>query len=515
MKRFFLFFLAFILVFTEVSMGVMAETTNEQTVAVSDQTVTTHGRTYYQDGFLWFNWTYSGFSFSFYGTAAKGVFRSGEHNGAYLNVYVDGSLVPVNTVILKGGTAGRTVTLVEGLEEGEHTVTVRKRTENRSNATAGVSQLVINGTLCETLPQKSTKTIEVIGDSITCGFGNLMDGTKTKGYQAKGQDGTLTYATLAGTRFDAEISVIGKSGIGFQYNGGGSTVDTMMDAYEDTDYFRIPGTKWDFSQNPSDVVIIALGTNDTSAPGKEAYFQGAKNFLKKVRKNNPDAIIIWVYEVITASYSEQLKQVVIDANFEGDDKVYYHALGMIDQEADGIGLDGHPSLTTHKKDAEGLANLIAEVTGWEMGQENPCVSVTLKPNSNLTWNGGVLTLPASYCKKPLAELEKELLTDDLQFQNEKGEKAEDCLLTGLRAVITKGSFTVGQCVIGIRGDVDENGTIDAKDALEVLKFSVNKVQLSDAQKTAASVTGEEKISAKDALDILKYSVGKIDAFREE
>ncbi len=492
-------------------MGVMAQTT-EQTVTVSETTVITHGRTYYQDGFLWFNWTYSGFSFSFNGTAVKGVFCSGEHNGAHLNVYVDGSLVPSNTIILKGSSVGRAYTLVEGLQEGEHTVTVRKRTENRGGATAGVSQLIITGSLSDTLPQKPTKTIEVIGDSITCGFGNLMDGTTSRGYQARGQDGTLTYATLAGTRFDAEISVIGKSGIGFQYNGGGSTVDTMMDAYEQTDYFRIPGTQWDFNKNPSDVVIIALGTNDTSAPGADAYFQGAKKFLEKVRKNNPNAIIIWAYEVITASYHQQLQQVVIDANFDGDDNVYYHPLGMIDQDADGIGLDGHPSLRTHKKDAEGLARLIADVTGWEMGPENPCVTVTLKPESTLAWSDGVLTLPASYCKKPLVELEKELLTTDIQFQYPNGEEAEDGLTTGLGVVIIKGNFNVGGCLISILGDVDVNGTIDAKDALEVLKFAVNKTQLNDAQKTAASVAGEETISAKDALQILKYSVGKIDTF---
>ena len=481
-----------------------------QTVAVSDQTVTTHGRTYYEDGFLWFNWTYSGFSFSFYGTGASGTFRSGEHNGAYLNVYVDGSLVAANTIILKGTT--RDFTIIEGLEEGEHIVTVRKRTENRANATAGISQLMINGTLSETLPKKSTKTIEVIGDSITCGFGNIMDGTRYSGNQPKGQEGTLTFATLATTRFDAETTVISRSGIGFQYNNGGNSVDTMMDAYEYTDYFRTKELTWDFNKNPSDVVIIALGTNDTSAPGKEAYFEGASKFLAKVRKNNPNAIIIWAYEVITASYNTQLQQAVIDANFEGDDKVYYHPLGLIDKEADGIGLDGHPSLRTHKKDADGLARLIAEVTGWEMGPENPSVTVTLNSDFQGTEQDGILVLPASFGGKPLADFKEEICSPGISFVDAKGEKAGDSLVTGLGVVLKQGPFTLDTKLVCIQGDLDGNGAINAKDALEVLKGAVGKIQLSPEAMAAALVAGEEKISAKDALQILKYSVGKIDTF---
>ena len=509
MKSAVAFVLVLLLCLGGISVNGLAEET-VQTVAVSDATVTTHGRTFYRDGFLWFNWTYSGFSFCFHGTSAQGTFRSEEHNGAQFNVYVDGSLVPANTVILKGTT--KNYTLVEGLPLGEHTVTVRRRTENRSNAVAGVSQLILDGPLSQTLPKKSTKTIEVIGDSITCGFGNIMDGDRYSGYRPNGQDGTRTYATLATCRFDAETTVIARSGIGFGYNGGGSTVDTMMDAYEYTDYFRNKELMWDFKSNPSDVVIIALGTNDTSAPGADAYYQAAGKFLAKVRKNNPDAIIIWAYEVITSSYHQQLQQVVIDAITEGDEKVYYHALGMIDKETDGIGLDGHPSLITHKRDAQGLANLIAELTGWEMGPEDPTVTVTAKPESSLAVKDGMLLVPPALAGKSLSAVKEEMLSNPFSIVKENGEKAEDLLTTGLVARIKEGPFVVDTVPICVLGDVDKNGAVNAKDALAVLKHAVGKIQLNDVEKTAATVAGEEKISAKDALQILKYSVGKLDTF---
>ena len=62
------------------------------------------------------------------------------------------------------------------------------------------------------------------------------------------------------------------------------------------------------------------------------------------------------------------------------------------------------------------------------------------------------------------------------------------------------------------GDVNGDGKVDAKDALEVLKASVGKVTLTEVQQLAAEVDGKEGINAKDALEILKYTVGKIKQF---
>ena len=64
----------------------------------------------------------------------------------------------------------------------------------------------------------------------------------------------------------------------------------------------------------------------------------------------------------------------------------------------------------------------------------------------------------------------------------------------------------------VLGDVNGDGKIDAKDALQVLKYSVKKVEFTQEQKLAAEVDGKEGIDAKDALQILKYSVKKIEKF---
>lgn len=62
------------------------------------------------------------------------------------------------------------------------------------------------------------------------------------------------------------------------------------------------------------------------------------------------------------------------------------------------------------------------------------------------------------------------------------------------------------------GNVNSDTKIDAKDALMVLKYAVQKMELTQAQQKAAEVDGKDGINAKDALEILKYSVRKITKF---
>ena len=64
----------------------------------------------------------------------------------------------------------------------------------------------------------------------------------------------------------------------------------------------------------------------------------------------------------------------------------------------------------------------------------------------------------------------------------------------------------------IWGDVTGDTKVDAKDALEVLKYAVNKTTFTAEQMLAAEVSGDQKINAKDALEILKYAVRKIEKF---
>ncbi len=65
------------------------------------------------------------------------------------------------------------------------------------------------------------------------------------------------------------------------------------------------------------------------------------------------------------------------------------------------------------------------------------------------------------------------------------------------------------------GDVDENGTVAAADALLALQIATNKVIPSDTQTKAADVDGKEGVSASDALLILQFATKKITVFPVE
>lgn len=65
------------------------------------------------------------------------------------------------------------------------------------------------------------------------------------------------------------------------------------------------------------------------------------------------------------------------------------------------------------------------------------------------------------------------------------------------------------------GDVNTDTAVNAKDALLVLRYAVEKEQLTQIQLQAADVTGQGDPNAKDALCILQKSVGKLRHFDVE
>lgn len=60
------------------------------------------------------------------------------------------------------------------------------------------------------------------------------------------------------------------------------------------------------------------------------------------------------------------------------------------------------------------------------------------------------------------------------------------------------------------GDVNGDGKMNAADATRILLSSVDKVELTEAEKAAADVNGDGKVNAADAAKILAASVGKVE-----
>lgn len=63
-----------------------------------------------------------------------------------------------------------------------------------------------------------------------------------------------------------------------------------------------------------------------------------------------------------------------------------------------------------------------------------------------------------------------------------------------------------------QGDVDNNGQVDAADALQALQATTDKITLDGLSETAADVNSDGTVTANDALMILQYATKKITKF---
>ena len=284
----------------------------------------------------------------------------------------------------------------------------------------------------------------------------------------------------------------------------------MKDAYEYTDYFCLDKTtKWDFSGHKSDIVVIALGDNDTSSQDSAAHLEGARYFLSLVRKNNPESIIIWAYGMCTTGYDNNIKQAVKEANDAGDKNVYYFAFDIMNPSEDGAGAAGHPSYTTQKKNADKLTAFITDLTGWQKGSEpgDDTSLLTLKNDSILTLENGILSNIAPNTTVSDADF----FADDnrVVFLSPDGEALDesDMLYTGCTAARMFGARELDKCELSVKGDVDGDGRVSASDALLALQSAVGKIRLAGAKLLSASLSGGD-VTATDALKILQFSVGK-------
>ncbi len=345
---------------------------------VSEKTLLLHGRTYYQNKALMLYWTNSGFTFNFEGTGATAHMTASsiaENVRGYVNVYVDGALTPTKTICLD--KADGDYVLAEGLEAGKHTIEVRKRNEANygGSATIGVSEIAIADGEFLAPPEAPERRIEVIGDSITSGFGNLI--TNGQGnYTSSTVEGTMTYAALTGKAFGAEANILSRSGIRFVYsNPELDKVDSWYQHYGNT--ATLPNDNrcndpWDFEAKPNDVVIVNLGTNDNGARYQNGTSisdadvqKDAAAFLELIREKNPDALIVWTYGIMGSGRVEAIKAAIAQLNAAGDENIYFLPLDRISPPTEETGLGNHPTVATSINRSFDLVKFIAEKTGWD------------------------------------------------------------------------------------------------------------------------------------------------------
>lgn len=344
-------------------------------IRYSDNHIRFFGRTLKIEGTKarFFNWSGSGFVFGFIGTKATARFLHGcscdglpkEEDRAYIGVFVDGELF--ETARFPIDRKDKEYTLAENLPFGKHTVYVVKETEMWYGR-AGLCELSCDGEFTEPPPEKSLK-IEFIGDSITCGYGNICSNKSTE-FRTCEENFSNTYASIVSKLLDCEISVVAASGNGFFHDYGCNTVNLIPELYEYTekvfsDNCGLIPEKWNFESDKCDAVVIKLGQNDAQycmgadlpkeertdtviKERKKAFEAAAYTFFTNVINHRPDTPILFICED-----DMYLKNECISALNRANGIEFLEFSGK--REYEDVGANGHYSVYTHAR----VANLVA------------------------------------------------------------------------------------------------------------------------------------------------------------
>ena len=311
-------------------------------------------------------WPGTGIRFAFTGTSASIALAS--VNGANsLDLYIDGGKPKVISNV--AGNAISTGTL----RAGRHTVELRHRSE-ANLGTIFLGNVTVNGTFEKLQPR--TRQIEVIGDSITVGYG--LDGELPCVNSAALEDNPSTYAALAAESLNADYNVIAWSGKGVVRNYASGTPDTSplipelwtrYGANDADDSYTFPDT-WD-----PQAVVINLGTNDfgylnaREPLNATVYTDAMVDFVQTIESHWPDAeFFLMTSPMLSDSYptaedaQKTTQRNALEAAIEqiGENA---HLVDWPTQGAD-VGCDYHPNAATHAAEAPVLASAIAEVLDW-------------------------------------------------------------------------------------------------------------------------------------------------------
>jgi lysophospholipase L1-like esterase len=272
------------------------------------------------------------------------------------SVVVDGRA----PVVLKTNPTQQQYTVARGLTPGDHELTITRRTETWLGATKFSGFFLDDGAELVETPEPFSRVIEVVGDSISCGFG-VLGANGACAFSPETEDATVTYGALTAAAVNAAMVDVCWSGRGMLRNNDGSTNDTMPLLYD---------RNWDAPRYVADVVVVNLGTNDYFAGGDPgpAFETTYVAFVKKVRATHPKAqIICGIGTMLTgadaASARAHVQAVVKTLNQAGDTKVAF--VDWAEQSpADGVGCANHPNQTTQKKMADVLTAKVKELTSW-------------------------------------------------------------------------------------------------------------------------------------------------------
>lgn len=352
----------------------------EKNYAATEENVKLVGRTMYSNDTTWLVQSGSAIEFTVTGKSAAitlagdSSINNDENYRPRYAILVDGEIIADDVM----STPEKTLTLFDGETSRTAKIKIIHLSE-AMNGAIGIKNISVTSNLPVPIcpePEKAL-SIEFIGDSITCAYG--VEGLSSyEPFKTTTENFMKSYAYLTAQKLNADYSAVSYSGHGIisGYTSSGEiNADSLIpDCYGLTGKLSDYAENWNFETRSHDVVVINLGTNDSSYVTKDPetraqeFINGYMDFLKTVREKNPEAYIICTLGTMGDELYEYVAEAVEQYRTDtGDQRIMsYHS--TVQNQADGIGSDWHPSAVTQQKSAYVLADKICQALGMESDQ---------------------------------------------------------------------------------------------------------------------------------------------------
>jgi lysophospholipase L1-like esterase len=243
-----------------------------------------------------------------------------------------------------------------------------------------LNRIYTDGSVKKEKEEEKKLKIEFIGDSISCGFGNLST-ERDRLFFTDDENGWMSHAAIGARKLNADFSIISFSGIAVTEGIGKMPwpAPDMKSLYPYTDRLieeelgeKNSFKEWNFKNNRPDVIVINLGTNDATVidsnedieAGTALFEKDYYDFLKIVReKNTKEPYIICALGSMDYYLFDNIEKVVEKFSDDFDDKrISCFKYGRL-RFTDGYGACGHPNVKTQMRMGCEIAEYIKSLKG--------------------------------------------------------------------------------------------------------------------------------------------------------
>ena len=344
------------------------------------------GRTIYRDTVRYLGYSASSVSFTFTGKQAQATFLSDpEHfipeEHAFAAIYINDEKTPAKRVELT--KKEETILLYENDTEKTVTITIMKYSEPEY-AVCGIASITIDSDILLPPPAARSRKIQIVGDSITCGYG-VEGSVEEELHRTCTENPTKSYSMLSAQALDADVEIVAWNGKGIISAYIGDDTDTadaswlvpMLYDYADAgcekQYFRTPADqweRWDDSRFEPDLVMVHLGTNDASytreIPERNEQFCTAYvALLEKIYRKHPQAKFLCMLGLMDQRLCSTVEEAASRFQKAHPETLCEYLPLPAQLDEDGLGTFWHPSPITHEKAAKLVVAKAREMMGWQ------------------------------------------------------------------------------------------------------------------------------------------------------